>query len=305
MKRIIVRVLMIIGALLFVAAVGGGGFAFSQARAFDASLERVYEVPVPNVTRSSDPAVVARGEHLARSVMPCAIKECHGADLGGGTTIDMGPLGKLNGPNIGTGGLGVAYTDGELARLLRDGVKKDGRTIRFMPVQDSNWMSDDDIAAIVSWMRTVPPVDRPNQPTSIGLLGKVLDRREGGVILDVARRIDHGHVELAPPPAPVADYGRFIARLCTGCHGEHLGGGRIPGAPSTIPIPLDITPDATGLRDWTFDDFEKLMRTAVRKSGKPLDPFMPVDAWSNFDDVELHALWAYLRTVPPVPFGGR
>jgi hypothetical protein len=47
------------------------------------------------------------------------------------------------------------------------------------------------------------------------------------------------------------------------------------------------------------------MRKAQRKNGKPLNPFMPVENWKNFDDTEMHALWAYLQTLPPRPFGGR
>jgi hypothetical protein len=121
----------------------------------------------------------------------------------------------------------------------------------------------------------------------------------------VARRIDHADIPVASGPEPTAKYGSFIARLCTGCHGEHLSGGRIPGAPDSIPIPLNITPDATGLAGWTFDDFEKLMRNAQRKGGKVLDPFMPVELLKNMDDTEIHALWAYLQTVPPLPFGKR
>ena len=92
---------------------------------------------------------------------------------------------------------------------------------------------------------------------------------------------------------------------CKGCHGEHLSGGPLPGAPPSIPVPLNLTPDLTGLREWTFDDFERLMRTGVRKNGKQLDPFMPIESWRNFNDVEMHAIWAYLRTVPPMPWGSR
>ena len=150
----------------------------------------------------------------------------------------------------------------------------------------------------------MPPTTRPNGSTRIGTLGKVLDRQDQ-VTLDVARRIDHGKMEHAPAPEPTAAYGAYVSRLCTGCHGEHLSGGRIPGTPSTIPTPLNLTPDATGLKDWTFADFDKLMKTGARKNGKTLDPFMPIEEWKNFDDTEMHALWAYLQTVPPAPLGGR
>ncbi len=47
------------------------------------------------------------------------------------------------------------------------------------------------------------------------------------------------------------------------------------------------------------------MRTAVRKNGAALNPFMPVECWRNFNDSEMHAAWAYLRTLPPTPFGSR
>ncbi|HEY8088926.1 MAG TPA: c-type cytochrome, partial [Polyangiaceae bacterium] len=188
--------------------------------------------------------------------------------------------------------------------IIRHGVKKDGCTVRLMPAQDLTWLPDSDVEAIVSYMRTIPGVERPCGPTVIGTLGKVLDRREK-ITLDVARHIDHGKVEHAPAPEPTAAYGTYLARLCSGCHGEHLSGGRIPGTPDSIPAPLNLTPDATGLAGWTFVDFEKLMRTAVRKNGKALDPFMPVESWKNFDDTELRALWAYLQTVAPAPFGGR
>jgi hypothetical protein len=217
----------------------------------------------------------------------------------------MGPVATLCGPNITPGGLGMAYSDGELARLIKHGIKKDGRSVRFMPVQDLAWLPDPDVLAIVSYLRTVPAVDRPNGATAIGTLGKVLDRR-GKMVLDVARHIEQqGPEEKAPPPAPTAAYGGFVVRLCTGCHGEHLSGGPLPGAPSSFATPLNVTPDATGLKEWTFADFDTLMRTGRRKNGKNLDPLMPIEEWKNFDDTEMHALWAYLQALPPLPFGGR
>jgi hypothetical protein len=304
MRKLVVRILKVVGVLLGVLALGGGSYVYMQCSAFDASLEKVYDVPVPNLARSTDPAVIARGDHLVHSIAACGVTDCHGADLGGGKTIDIGPVGKMSAPNITGAGLGAAYSDGELARIIRHGLKKDGRGVRLMPSEDLNWLPDSDVVAIVSYVRTVPNVDRTNGATVVGTLGKVLDR-QGKFHLDVARMIDHTKVENPPAPEPTAAYGSYLARLCSGCHGDHLSGGPIPGAPPSIPIPLDLTPDATGLADWTFADFDKLMKTGVRKSGRKLDPFMPVEAWKNMDDTELHALWSYLRTLPPTPFGNR
>jgi mono/diheme cytochrome c family protein len=304
MNPIVRRALQLAGLAAVAVGVTGAGYGGVQASRFDASMDKVYDVPVQTVPASIDAAVIARGKHLVEGVAGCAASSCHGGDLGGGKPIDVGPVGTFAGSNITRANLGAAYSDGELARLIRHGVKKDGRSVRFMPVQDFAWLPDADVAAIVSYVRSVPPVDRPNQPTVIKTLGKVLDRRDE-FPLDVARKIDHSKREVVPDPAPTAAYGAFIARACVGCHGEHLSGGHIPGSPPSMPVPLNLTPDATGLRDWTFDDFDRLMRKALRKDGKALDPFMPVESWRNLDDVEMHAIWAYLRALPPTPFGER
>jgi hypothetical protein len=304
MRKSVKRVLQGILGIALVLGLSGFVYVRVEVSAYDKSMERVYDIPVPTVTISKDPAVLERGNHLAHSVMPCAVDDCHGGDLAGGKTTVMGPLGTLTAPNISAAGLGAAYTDGELVRLLRHGIKKDGRSVRFMPVQDSNWLPEADLVAIVSYLRTMPPVDKPNGPCEFGTLAKVLDQR-GQVAVDVARHIDHDHVELAPPPSPTVDYGRFLGRLCTGCHGEHLSGGPIPGAPSSIPVPLNLTPHETGLQGWTYDDFAKLLDTGERKNGKKLDPFMPLAAFKNYDDTERHAIWAFLQTLPPTPLGNR
>lgn len=304
MKRWLKRVGVGVGTLLLVGGIAAGGFAWSQTSAFDASVDKVYDVPVPNLTRSSDPAVLARGEHLAQSIAGCATADCHGTDLGGGKTIDMGPLGKMTGPNISMGGLGAVYSDGELARVIRHGVKKDGRTVRLMPVQDINWFSDADLLALVSFIKSAPAIERVNGENTWKTLGKILDRQDK-IEIDVARRIDHARVELAPAPSPTKAYGAFIGRACHGCHGDHFSGGPIPGAPPSIPVPLNITPDATGLAGWSYEDFDKLLTTGVRKNGRPLDPFMPYAAYAKMDDTEKRALWEFLRALPPTKFGGR
>lgn len=299
-KKILVSIGSVCGAVI----VGGAAFVGLQLRAFAASTDKVYDVPVPDVTRSSDPSVLARGKHVAESLAPCAVSDCHGPDLAGGRTVEVGPLGKFTAPNISAGGLGATYSDGELMRLLRHGIKRDGRSVRFMPSHEFNWLSDDDFAAVISYVRSLPPVQKGNGPVEIGVLGKVLDRRDM-IPLDIARRIDHGKIELAPPASPTAAYGAFIARECTGCHGKTLSGGPIPGAPPDLPVPLNLTPHASGLNGWSFDDFRHTLTTGTSKSGKKLADMMPFAAYAKLDDTEMRALWAYLSSLPPRPFGGR
>lgn len=298
------RILLGVGAVIGLVVVGGGGYVYVQTSAFDASLDKVYDVPVPTVQRSTDPAVLSRGEHIGRSLAPCAVSDCHGKDLGGGAAMDVGPLGTFAAPNITSAALGAAYSDGELARIIVHGLKKDGRSVRFMSSHEFNWLPDEDVTAVISWLRTQPPVNRPSPAMRVGTLGKVLDRLNM-IPIDVARRIDHRKIEKAPPPTPTVAYGRFVGKLCTGCHGDNLSGGPIPGAPPDMAVPLNLTPHATGLGGVTFESFEKTMKTGVRRDGRKLDPMMPVEAFGNFDAIEMRALYAYLMSLPGRAFGGR
>jgi mono/diheme cytochrome c family protein len=298
------RVLKWIAVVAVVVLVGVGGFVSYSAWAFGKSMARVYDLPPPTVTRSADPAVIARGKHVVESIGGCASGDCHGADLAGGKPIVMGPLGTITAPNITPGGHGGEYSDGEMARLILHGIKRDGKSLRFMPSQELNWLPDDDVLAVISYLRTVPPVAKPDGKIEIGLLAKVLDRR-GMVTIDVARVIDHSKRATAPTPAPTAVYGAFLSKSCMGCHGEHLAGGPIPGAPSSIPVPKNITLHDTGIKGWSFADFDRVLMQGIKKDGNKVDAFMPIDSFSKMNDVERRALWAYVESLPPQPFGAR
>lgn len=258
----------------------------------------------PALQASTDSTVLARGEHLAR-IGGCV--GCHGEDLGGGTPESFGPIGVMSPPNLtaGRGGVGGNYTDGELARAIAQGIGDDGRTLRIMPSYEYNWWPQEDLAAIVSYVRSRPAVDREPPVTEIALMGRVLSQF-GIMDLISAELIDHG----APPPdvpepEPTARYGAFLVRGCVGCHGETLAGGPIPGAPADIPVPANLTPHETGLAAWTREDFEHLIDTRRRPDGRELDPFMPVAALQAMYPVEREAVWAYLRSLEPRETGDR
>jgi mono/diheme cytochrome c family protein len=299
------KALLGLGALIAVMLLGAGGFAIAQGSAFDASMEKVYEIAPLDIHASSDPAVIARGRHLAESMGGCL--SCHGDDLGGKPGEPMGPLGVLHGANLttGKGGVGKRYSDGQLARSIRHGIKSSGKSLRFMPAQDFAWWPDDDLTAIVSYVRSVPPVDRTLGESRIGILGKVLDRLDK-LPLDVARRIDHAAARPKTMPAQAtAAYGANLAHACTGCHGEHFSGGPIPGAPSDLPIPANITPDPTGIAAYSEADWNKLLDTGIKQNGRQLNPFMPIATLRAMNPTERSALWAYLQSLPAKPFGER
>jgi cytochrome c5 len=302
MKVWLKRIGIGLGVLILVLAVGGGTFVWAKASAYDAAMEKVYDVPPLKLERSSDPTVIARGKHIVEAVYPCVASDCHGNGLGGGKTLVMGPLGSFTAPNVSAGGLGVAYSDGELARLMRHGIKKDGRTVRFMPANEIEWLPDSDVVAAISYIRTLPAVSKPNGPIEVKVLAKVLDRLDM-VQLDIASHIDHEKAGRGPAPSATKEYGALLGRSCMGCHGKTLGGGPIPGAPKEIPIPLNLTPDATGLKGWTYEDFDKALVQGIRKNGAKLNPFMPIEAFGKLDDTEKRALFLYLQSLPPKPFG--
>jgi cytochrome c553 len=303
MNRTLKKLLLGVGAIVGVAIGSAGAYVFVQGRAFDESINKVYDVPLTSVARSTDPAVIARGKHVAEALMPCG--SCHGEDFGGGKGKDAGPVMFVSAPNITTAGMGAAYNDAELFRLLRHGVKKDGRSVKLMPVPDWNWLPDADLVAVISYLRTLPAVERTNGPMRIKWLGKVLDRRDS-IPIDVARRIDHTRIEIGPAEAaPTAEYGKWLARMCSGCHGATFAGGPLPGAPPSIPKPLNLTPHETGLKGFTYDDFVQLFATGLRKDGRKLDSFMPREGVNHMTETEKRALFAFLTTLPPKPFGAR
>ena len=52
-------------------------------------------------------------------------------------------------------------------------------------------------------------------------------------------------------------------------------------------------------------DFARAMRQGRRPDGSALDPFMPWEVFGKMNDAELHALWVYLRSMPPRAFGDK
>lgn len=153
-------------AALAVLIVGFVLFVFARA-------DRTYDAPYPDIAASDDSALVARGKHLFYGPAHCA--GCHAPrsevarlEMGeevspsGGEDFDI-PLGMIYAPNITPDvetGIG-SYTDQELARTMRFGVKRNGQAlVDFMPFYD---MSDRDLTAIISYLRSIPAVrnERP------------------------------------------------------------------------------------------------------------------------------------------------
>jgi cytochrome c553 len=266
-------------------------------------LRRTHLVVARPVHIPGEAAAIERGRHLA-ATRGCL--DCHGADLGGAKVIEDSAMGRLYGPNLtkGRGGLPGSYTDGDYVKAIRHGVALDGHGLFLMPSAEYSHLGDDDLGALIAYLKSVPPVDRDRVPLAVGPVARVL--LLAGKLKIAADEIDHANLRPASvQPGVTVEYGRYLAVGCTGCHGANYSGGKIDIGPPDWPHAANLTPHADGrLAKWTEDDFLKVLRTARRPDGTEVNPVMPRN-FGQMNDVELKAIWLFLRTLPPVPTGSR
>lgn len=254
-------------------------------------LGRAYDFPDSEVRAATDSASLARGRHLVEAVTKCQV--CHGADLGGKLWIDEPAFGRLAGVNLtsGRGGIGD-FTDAELERAIRRGVGRDRRPLVFMPAEAFAALSQEDLAAVLGYLRVLPPVDREMPQPKVGPVARVLYLLGNFPLLPVAL-IDHGASRPAPVPAGVTvEYGQYLATIggCRSCHGLALAGDANPDAP-------DITVGRIG--GWTEEDLFRSLREGTRPDGSVIDPEkMPWVLSGRMTDDEIRAVWRYLRALP-------
>lgn len=320
MKKLL-KILM--SLVVVVVLLGAGGFTWAKAKSAEV-LGRTIEshtvdFPVPFPLDSVEVAeaglsaeeaealalerALERGRHLVASRYACT--ECHGADFGGGVMVDSPVLGRLLGPNIttGPGGKTAAYTTADWDRIVRHGIRPDGSP-SAMPSQDFHLMSDQELSDVVAYIRSMPPVDATVPPVSLGPLGTVLVAT-GALPLSVDIIGVHDRAHIARPPAAEVsvEFGRHMATVCSGCHGEALAGGKVVGGDPAWPPAGNLTPHADGVGEWSYSEFVTAMREGVLPDGRHLQPPMEgvVTFTRSMTDTELEALWTYLHTLTPVP----
>lgn len=271
----------------------------------EARFRKSYELPSAQVALRSDPATVARGQHIA---VTRGCVDCHGENLSGVTIIDDPIVGRISGSNLtrGLGGVASGYTDEGWAVAIRNGLRPTGKPLLFMPSHEFYPLSDEDVGALVAYIKSVAPVDHQPPKQRAGPLARTLFLA-GQMDLIPAELIDHRSPRpTAPREGATVEYGAYLATGCVGCHGPTYSGGRIPGTPPSFPVVANITPDPeTGIGRWTEDDFFRALREGKRPDGTTLDPFMPVQNTSAMTDTEIRAIWMYLQSVPAKAHGGR
>lgn len=307
------KILLVIGSVLLVVVVGGALYVGSRQHL-------TFDAPYPKVVASTDSAVVERGRYIVRNAAPCAA--CHGdpaqrtaymsgADtpLIGGFVFDI-PPGKFYprnltpDPETGLGNVG----DSAIARALRYGVGHDGRAL--LPFMEMQGLSDDDLVAVVSYLRTQAPVRNVVPPHYFNLMGKVVK----------ATAMSHPRGPSSTPPAVAPrgaslETGRYLVEsvaLCWACHTERsqvtgaLTGPKFGGTkgfqeaddPTRSWSPPNITSDKeTGrLGLLTEDQFVARFRQGRVIPGSP----MPWQAFARLSEDDLRSIYRYLKSVPAV-----
>ncbi|MBD5778960.1 c-type cytochrome [Pelagicoccus sp. NFK12] len=287
MKRIILRAFagILLLAILFV-----GFIAFR----FNALATQNYLSPQFTIAADVSSADIALGHRIYAVRAGCI--DCHGEDASGVLIMENGPMGKIHGANLTPYNL-KDWSDEEIATAIRYGIHKSGRSLRFMPSFDYTAMSKGDIAALVAYLRTLDSVEKPLQENSYGPIARMLSSFGKMPVMFPAAIIDPaaGFAE-KPKEGPTAEFGRYLASSCVGCHGEDMAGGPIPGGDPSWPEAGNSRLGSNPI--WTKESFAHMISTGISPTtGQAIRAPMPVALLKQFNEDEVTALWEYLKTL--------
>ncbi len=312
MKRWLKIVLVVIVVLVVVGAVGA--VKILGPRAFLGPRTR----PLTARTFERTPARLARGKYIVEGEMDC--QGCHsphdwtkhdaptppGMELAGQDLGTDGFPGHVVAPNLtpdpetGSGN----WTDDMLARAIREGIGHDGRALfPMMPYEEFRDLSDEDVASIVVFLRSLPPARNPLPKTQIIFPVKY-----------IIRNVPQPLTAPVPPPdlsTPVKR-GAYLVHVigCAGCHtpvdakqnpipGMEFGGGNVFVGPWGNVATPNLTPDPSGIPYYDQAFFIKTIRTGYA-GARELNPIMHWWIYRNMTDEDLSAIFAYLQTLKPV-----
>ncbi|MBX7096097.1 MAG: cytochrome c [Myxococcaceae bacterium] len=286
-----------------------------------------YIRPTSEEKFEATPERLERGRYVVESLAGCGA--CHtprpdgnltAAEdgeraLGGGNLLQDGPItvyipNLTNDAETGLGG----WTDDQVARAIRDGITKDEKVLfPVMPYTSYQLMSDEDVKAVVAYLRSLPP-QKP-----------VLPRRENELPFFLKRVVNAGATLHAPAvnvAAPAAGdavaRGKYVAHLghCTECHNFGGKGARdesdryMAGSDGAFEVKgvgkvwaPNLTSDPeTGIARYSDDQLKAVLRTGKRLDGKLLAPPMSlmVPHFATMTEQDASDLVAWLRTLPPV-----
>ncbi|NDW53839.1 c-type cytochrome [Aliiroseovarius sp. PrR006] len=264
-------------------------------------------------TFASAEVSVERGEYLVRGPAGCG--NCHtpqtpnGPDMSnelGGFLVEKNPAFEAWAANITPGGRVSDWSDQELARAIREGIRPDGTVIGPpMPIGLYRGVSDDDLYSIVAFLRTVPASDIETPSSTYNI---PLPPAYGPPIDSVT----------APPQSVSVEYGAYLAgpiAHCIECHtpmGEkgpmldtHLGSGGFEfHGPWGTSVSANLTTHSDGLAAYSDDEIKQMITEGVRPDGTRMLPPMGYHHYAAMTENDLDAVILYLRQLPPLPDGG-
>lgn len=267
-KRVLVTLVAVV--VLAVAVVYGGS---------EWKIRAAHAVPLEKIAVPTDAVSIAEGGRLAK-IEGC--RNCHGPDAQGKVLVDDPMLGRIASPALAR--IAATYSNEELARAVRHGVRKDGTTLWVMPTGAHGHIADDDMGRIIAWMRTLKPSDKDSQATmSFGPMGRALIL--GGMFPPSVRS---GDIAEATRPAETGRY--FVEAMCFGCHAMDKerpaedGSGMVPPLGTVAPA-------------YDLPGFKKLMRTGIASGNRKLGLMREIALNDGvaFSDAELEAILTYLK----------
>jgi len=301
----IVLVSLVILAIAITLTIGWRPFLGPKARALnDRTFERT-------------PQRLERGRYIATALSGCSY--CHSPHNwsapgtpfvagmeGAGEILPYADLpGRIVAPNLtpdpetGAG----RWTDDQLARAIREGVGHDGRALfPIMPYSHYREMTDEDVASVVVYLRSLPAVRNPVPPTEIIFPVKYLIRSAPKPLTSPVNE---------PSSSDLAKRGARLVNLagCVDCHTSQVRGENVPGLDFAGGFPFagpwgfvasaNITPDPSGISYYDEALFLEVMHTGQVKA-RALSPVMPIKVYKNLTDDDLKAMFAYLRTLRPL-----
>ncbi len=279
--------------------------------------------PPPELQVEATPERIARGEYLSKHVAVCL--QCHsqrdwslfaapgkpGTEGMGGEVHDrrLGFPGSYVSKNITPGGL-ANWTDGEIFRALTCGVDKQGNALfPIMPYPNYGQLDEEDIRSIIAYIRTLPakeytaPVSSSDFP--MNFIINTIPAKPG--------------FSARPDTSDKVDAGKYLvtAAICMDCHtksengtytGKPFAGGmEFPLDDGSIVRSANITPHATGIGNWTTEQFVQRFKMYAdsnynRPKVRPGDfqTVMPWDSYSGMTESDLKAIYAYLYSLEPI-----
>ncbi len=240
-------------------------------------IRRTHDAPLATLLTDTPPDPDA-GEHMARLVGCWA--GCHGDEGEGGTEVIEG-IRRVTAPTLTQ--VVPRYSDAELARLVRYGVKRDGRSAVGMASYTWWPLGDQDLANIFSHLRRQsprPPVARTRELTLRGRLRLALGSWQASADQVEPARPRWGEL----PRRNAFERGRYLASVvCTECHGLDFNGYALEGGPSLAVLAI-----------YGPDEFRNLLHTGKPIGGREI-PKMNWMADAGFTDAEIDDIYAFLR----------